>query len=88
MLSLVFGCLSALLWSTELALTYPLTIMFGEHHTVPNYVRHEIEQSSKLVVDLSIELREKKLERVSLPDDQTRARSKERLKVIIHTPFV
>ena len=82
LLSLVFGCLSALLWSTELALTYPLTIMFGEHHTVPNYIRHEIEESSKLAANLSIELEEQKIKRAALPNDDTRDRSKERLEVL------
>ncbi len=82
LLSLVFGGLSALLWSTELALTYPLTIMFGEHHTVPNYIRHEIEHSSKLIAELKTALNEKELERASLPDDLTRERGKERLKVL------
>ena len=52
-LSLVFGGLSALLWSTELALTAPLTITFGEHRTVSNYVRHEITQSSEQITKLS-----------------------------------
>ena len=55
LLSLVFGGLSALLWSSELALTYRLTIIFGEHHTVPNYVRHEIDHSSTLVTNHSAE---------------------------------
>jgi ATP-binding cassette, subfamily B, bacterial MsbA len=92
LLSLVFGGLSALMWSTELALTYPLTIMFGEHHTVPNYVRHQIEHSSKLVADLKSELDETELERKELdrkererallPDVQTPARSKLRLKML------
>ena len=82
LLSLVFGGLSALLWSTELALTYPLTIMFGVHHTVPNYVRHEIEHSSKLITDLSAELAERKQTLKSLPENQTRDRNKERLKVL------
>ena len=82
LLSLAFGCLSALLWSTELALTYPLTIMFGEHHTVPNYVRHEIEHSSKIVADHSAELEEQELKLTALPDDQTHDRNKKRLEVL------
>jgi len=82
LLSLIFGGLSALLWSTELALTYPLTIMFGEHHTVPNYVRHEIEQSSKLVADYSTELEEQELKLALLADDQTRDRNKDRLNLL------
>ena len=82
LLSLVFGGLSALLWGTELALTYPLTIMFGEHHTVPNYVRHEIEQASQLETGLKAALKEKELKLASLPDDQTRDRSKDRLELL------
>ena len=82
MLSLVFGGLSALLWSTELALTYPLTIMFGKHHTVPNYVRHEIAHSLKLVADHSAELEKQELKLASLPDDQARAVGEKRLTVL------
>ena len=82
LLSLVFGCLSALLWSTELALTYPLTIMFGEHHTVPNYVRHEIEQASKLKAGLSAELADKEEKLASLPDDQSHQPSRDRLELL------
>ena len=78
LLSLVFGGLSALLWSAELALTAPLTITFGEHRTVSNYVRHEIEQSSAVVANLTAKLEEQQLKLTDLPDDQTRKRMKER----------
>lgn len=82
LLALVFGGLSALLWSSELALTYPLTIMFGVHRTVPNYVRHEIDHSSKLVTNHSAELKKQELKLALLPDDHTRDRGKQRLEVL------
>ena len=82
LLSLVFGGLSALLWSAELALTAPLTITFGEHRTVSNYVRHEITQSSAQIAELSEKLEKQKLRLAELPDDQTRARMKARVPVL------
>ena len=44
--SLVFGAMAAIMWSAELALTFPITVMFGEHKTLANYVRHEIDKNS------------------------------------------
>lgn len=82
LLSLVFGGLSALMWSTELALTYPLTIMFGEHQTVPRYVRHEIEQSMQLSAKLHADLDAKERQLKSLPDDQPGEPSALRLEVL------
>ncbi len=81
-LSLVFGGLAAMLWSLELGLTYPITIMFGEHKTLPNYVRHEIEHSSLVIRERSASLQQLTDQLAVLPEDGTRARKKERVEVL------
>lgn len=81
-MSLVFGGLAALMWSVELGLTYPITITFGEHRTVPRYVRHEIEESSKLARQHLAELEQLDRKLTGLPDDGTGGRKQIRVKLL------
>jgi subfamily B ATP-binding cassette protein MsbA len=79
--SLLFGGLAAMLWSLELALTFPITVMFGEHKTLANYVRHEIELSSREAREHESNLNLLELRLADLPENGTRVRKKERLRV-------
>lgn len=80
--SIVFGALAAALWSAELALTFPITVMFGEHKTLGNYVRHEIDKSSREAREHAAQLKLKEAELGQLPEDGTRDRMKRRLSVL------
>ena len=82
MLSVVFGLVAASLWSFELLLTFPITIMFGEHSTLANYVAHE-----KTATVIAIENRKRQLddldEKLRLyPENGERRRLSERVMVI------
>lgn len=82
MLSVVFGVITASLWSLELLLTFPITIMFGEHHTLAHYVEHE-----KVIAAQEVDKRNENLDRLnvkllSLPEDGTRKRLSERVDVL------
>eukprot|EP00456_Euglypha_rotunda_P076406 TRINITY_DN714_c0_g1_i1.p1 TRINITY_DN714_c0_g1~~TRINITY_DN714_c0_g1_i1.p1 ORF type:complete len:685 (+),score=134.47 TRINITY_DN714_c0_g1_i1:4394-6448(+) len=79
--SLVFGVMAALLWSAELALSFPITIMFGEHKSLDNYVRHEIKDATNRISQHTSNLKalEEKLD--ALPEDGSRTRLKERLQL-------
>jgi len=84
MLSVVFGVFTAALWSFELLLTFPITIMFGEHHTLANYVDHE-----KSVTTAEIESKNESLKQLNealalIPEDGTRRRLSERVTVLNH----
>ena len=84
MLSVVFGVFTAALWSSELLLTFPITIMFGEHHTLANYVHHE-----KSVTTAEIESKNESLKQLNdalalIPEDGTRRRLSERVTVLNH----
>jgi subfamily B ATP-binding cassette protein MsbA len=81
-LSFVFGLIAASLWSFELLLTFPITIMFGEHHTLANYIAHEksvtadkIDQGNASILELNRQL-------ALLPEDGTRRRLSERVIVL------
>ncbi len=80
--SLVFGALAAVMWSAELALTFPITVMFGEHKTLGNYVRHEIDETTVQVRQHAIRLTELEVELSTLHEDGTRERKKQRLYVL------
>ena len=82
MLSVAFGVITAFLWSFELLLTFPITIMFGEHHTVANYVDHE-----KALTVEEVDSRNAKLQQLNealllIPEDGTRRRLSERVTVL------
>jgi subfamily B ATP-binding cassette protein MsbA len=79
--SLLFGVLAAAMWSAELALTFPITVMFGEHKTLANYVRHEIDKSTREVGEHTSSLKLKEAELNLLPEDGTRDRKKQRLRI-------
>ncbi len=79
--SLVFGALAAVMWSAELALTFPITVMFGEHKSLGNYVRHEIDESSREVREHADTLKQLEANLAQLPEDGTRVRKKERLRL-------
>ena len=81
-LSLIFGGFAALLWSAELALTFPLTITFSEHRTLSNYVRNEIEQSERLITAQTAIRENLDQELALLSEDGTTARQKARVKVL------
>ena len=69
------------MWSAELALTFPITVMFGEHKTLANYVRHEIDETTAQVQKHAARLTELEVELSKLPEDGTRERKKQRLYV-------
>ncbi|MDB5346318.1 MAG: transporter related protein [Schlesneria sp.] len=79
--SLLFGALAAVLWSAELALSFPLTVMFGEHKSLGNYVRHEIEDASTRISQHSATLKALEDNLNELPEDGSRSRMKERLQI-------
>lgn len=78
----MFGVLAAALWSAQLALTFPMTVIFGEHKSLPNYVRHEIDESSHQVREHADTLRNLELQLNRLPEDGTRQRKRERLNLL------
>lgn len=80
--SLLFGALAALMWSAELALTFPITVMFGEHKSLGNYVRHEIEDASDKMRLRAEELKRKEAELAGLPENGLRDRKKQRLSIL------
>lgn len=82
LLSIGFGVCAALLWSFELLLTFPITVMFGEDRTLANYAQHQINDATA-----EIDLRNEKLKQINaqleqLPEDGTRRRLSERVSVI------
>lgn len=79
--SLLFGALAAVLWSAELALSFPLTVMFGEHKSLGNYVRHEIEDASTRISQHGATLKILEDNLNALPEDGSRSRMKERLQI-------
>lgn len=81
-LSVAFGVMAALLWSFELLLTFPITVMFGEYRTLANYVRFEIDETAKAIDQRKAKLEglDNKLEQ--LPEDGTRRRMSDRVAVI------
>ncbi|HEY0981011.1 MULTISPECIES: ABC transporter ATP-binding protein [unclassified Schlesneria] len=81
-LSCVFGLVAALLWSFELLLTFPITIMFGEYHTLGNYVRHEVELKTSAIAERNSKLLELDEKLLSLPENGERRRLSERVEVI------
>jgi len=82
MLSVAFGVLAALLWSFELLLTFPITVMFGEYRTLANYVRHEITETTKAIESRNGELDKLEVQLGLLPEDGRRRRLSERVTVI------
>lgn len=80
--SLLFGALASLMWSAELALTFPITVMFGQHKSIGEYVRQEIQETSRQVDQHAINLKALESQLSALPDDGTRPRKKARLQVI------
>ncbi len=81
-LSASFGVIAALLWSFELLLTFPITIMFGEHHTLADYSHHEMVKTSN-----AIEFRNTRLAQLDeqlrlIPENGERRRASERVEVI------
>lgn len=79
--SLIFGALAAALWSLELALSFPITVMFGEHKTLDNYIRHEISKTTEEIQQHASSLQAKEAELAKLPEDGTRDRRRARLAV-------
>lgn len=77
--SFLFGGLAAVLWSAELALTFPITVMFGEHKSIGNYVRHDIDETSRQVRQHAEKLKVLESQLIELPEDGTRGRQKQRL---------
>ena len=77
--SLLFGAIAAAMWSAELALTFPITIMFGEHKTLGNYVRHQIDEGSRQANQHARQLKDLESRLAALPEDGTRTRKKQRL---------
>ena len=82
MLSVGFGVLAALLWSFELLLTFPITVMFGEHRTLNNYVRHEVEAATTAIEIRKDRLNLSERQLSALPEDGTRRRLQERVSVL------
>ncbi len=81
LLSVVFGLLAAALWSAELLLTFPITVMFGEHRTLANYIHHEQEQTSKAIDKRDAGLEELELKLKQIPENGERRRLSERVAV-------
>ncbi|MBS0202398.1 MAG: ABC transporter ATP-binding protein [Planctomycetes bacterium] len=79
--SLLFGLLAAVMWSAELALTFPITVMFGEHKSLGNYVRHEIDDASDKLRVHADQLKLKEAELAQLPEDGQPDRKKQRLAI-------
>ena len=82
MLSVLFGVMTASLWSFELILTFPITIMFGKHHTLANYVAHEKEVTSAEIDGRNEKLIEFNEALAKIPEDGTRRRLSERVRVL------
>ena len=82
MLSVAFGAVAAFLWSFELLLTFPITVMFGEHHTLANYVDHEVTQTTHEIDSRNAELEQLEQRLRLLPEDGGRRRLSERVDVI------
>ena len=82
LLSFGFGLVAALLWSFELLLTFPITIMFGEYHTLANYVRHEIELKTDAIDTRNRQLQELDQKLIRIPENGERRRMSERVEVI------
>lgn len=81
-LSLGFGVAAAALWAVQLLLTFPITVMFGEHGTLGNYIRHEAAETSKIIDRRSADLQQLELELDGLPENGLRRRQGERVRVI------
>ena len=81
-LSFVFGVLAALLWSFELLLTFPITVMFGEYRTLSNYVDFEKSETTKAINKRNADYDQLELQLRLIPDDGTRRRLSERVVVI------
>lgn len=77
--SLLFGAIAGVMWSAELALTFPITVMFGEHKTVGNYVHHQIEEATLQANQHAQRLKDLETQLGDMPEDGTRARKKQRL---------
>ena len=82
MLSVLFGVMTASLWSFELILTFPITIMFGKHHTLATYVAHEKEVTSAEIDGRNEKLIEFNEALAKIPEDGTRRRLSERVRVL------
>jgi len=82
LLSFGFGLVAALLWSFELLLTFPITIMFGEYHTLANYVRHEIALKTEAIDTRNRQLQELDQKLIRIPENGERRRMSERVEVI------
>lgn len=81
-LSVVFGVCAALLWSFELLLTYPITVMFGKDRTLSNYVRHEIDDATNVIQLRNADLGKLEHQLGLIPEDGSRRRASERIKII------
>lgn len=81
-LSVVFGLLTASLWAFELLLTFPITVMFGEHRTVSNYVRHEVTQTERSIDSHRANVARLESQLEQLPENGERRRLGERVPVI------
>ena len=82
LLSFGFGLAAALLWSFELLLTFPITIMFGEYHTLANYVRHEIALKTEAIDTRNSQLQQLDQKLLLIPENGERRRMSERVEVI------
>lgn len=81
-LSVVFGVLAAALWSFELVLTYPITVMWGEHKTLANYVHHEISETTAEIDERNARLDELDLQLRQFPENGNRRQISERVVII------
>src|SRR5665213_4396110 len=81
MLSLVFGVMAAALWSFELLLTFPITVMFTEHRTLANYVHHEADLTNTAIDARNARLDELEQRLKMLPENGERSRLSERIAV-------
>ncbi len=81
-LSVAFGILAASLWSLELLLTFPITVMFGEYRTLSNYVHHEVVETTKAIDSRNQELKQLELKLQNLPENGERKRQSERVSVL------
>lgn len=85
-LSVIFGLCAASLWSLELLLTFPITVMFGPHETLSKYVQHEVDETSALIESKNAELAQLETQLDQLPvlpfENGERRRLSERVGVI------
>ena len=81
-LSVAFGLFAAFLWSVELLLTFPITIMFGEHQTLSRYVEHETSVAIEAIAVRKANISHMDEALTRLPENGDRRRYSERVSVM------